>query len=112
MTNFPTFEKEQKFNLFLDDERYPPDNSGGWLIFRNSDEALAYIQKYGLPNFMSLDHDLGENQKTGYDFIKELINYCIENNLFFDCGYYVHSQNPVGKVNIEKYIENYLKIFT
>ena len=91
------------WKLFLDDERFPV--SEDFIIARNYDEAVNLIEKNGIPIFISFDHDLGKS-KTGYDFCKYLIDYCIDNNVKM-CEYYVHSQNPVGRENIIKYIENF-----
>jgi hypothetical protein len=104
------------YSLFIDDERFPPTNSHDkWLIARNFAEVKELIKKFGVPNFISFDHDLGENEKTG----KEIANYLIENDLEYEntgisdfhfpknfC-FAVHSQNPVGAKNIQCLLENY-----
>ncbi|MGX9985807.1 cyclic-phosphate processing receiver domain-containing protein [Soonwooa purpurea] len=56
-------------------------------------------QKNKLPNFISFDHDLGE-EKTGFDCGKFLVGFCFDYQLKL-LDYTVHSQNPVGKENIE-----------
>lgn len=113
--------------LFLDDERFPSQVS--WVnypfthylfdIVRNYYELIVYVQEFGVPEFMSFDHDLADqhyqamlsgsedygSEKTGYDCAKWLVNYCLERNEIFP-AYVVHSMNPVGKENIEKFIEN------
>jgi len=93
--------------LYLDDIRIP--QTEGWDIVRNYDEFVAWIRLNGIPGEVSFDHDLGENtEKTGYDAAKWLGNYCIENNIPFP-EWNVHSANPVGKANIETYIQNVIK---
>jgi len=47
-------------------------------------------------------------EKTGYDSAKWLVDFCINNNLELP-NYLCHSQNPVGKENILKYLDNYIK---
>jgi hypothetical protein len=121
--------------LFLDDIRVPYDvfkttinpifeNNEDWAIVRDYHQFVNYITKFGLPDFISFDHDLSyehyleENQsdieygslieKTGYDASKWLVNYCEENDLCLP-DFYVHSANPVGKKNIECYLENFKK---
>ena len=121
--------------LFLDDIRVPYDvfkttinpifeNNEDWAIVRDYHQFVNYITKFGLPDFISFDHDLSyehyleENQsdieygslieKTGYDASKWLVNYCEENDLYLP-DFYVHSANPVGKKNIECYLENFKK---
>lgn len=105
------------YTLFLDDERMPPDAmKGPVVIVRNVEDAKNMVVLLGLPTFISFDHDLGENQPTGHDFAKWLVDYDLSNNGgVFDIRlykngfqYYVHSQNPVGKANIEGLLEPYL----
>jgi len=120
--------------LFLDDIRIPKDCAnglvpthmnkryweGGWDIVRSHNEFVDFVTNNGLPDFISFDHDLAdihysmdfskslENQgteKTGYDCAKWLANYCMDNNLMIP-QFVVHSQNPVGKQNIQSYLDN------
>lgn len=118
------------WNLFLDDERNLVDvtwaswevrekyRNEQWVIARNYTDALVEILNRGFPSFISFDHDLGDDQKTGYDVAKELVNNDIisgdekgrESYKFPDnFSYYVHSKNPIGKANIEGLLENYFK---
>lgn len=95
------------YKMFIDDERFPP-NDGDWIICRNQWEVFDTIEEQGYPSFISFDHDLGENHPTGYDIAKELVDQDIALDWMkpeFD--FYVHSQNPVGKANIEKYLHRY-----
>ena len=117
--------------LFLDDIRYPnsfinPDKTPSdyllsiasnirkddiisLFIIRTYDEFVLYISLVGLPDFISFDHDLGDDH-DGYDCAKWLVEYCMNN----DCdipNYIVHSMNPVGKENIEKYLNCYHNSF-
>lgn len=100
--------------LFLDDMRKAPDNT--WDVVRSYDEFTQYIEKNGVPDIISFDHDLGlehypifeENpsamtipyetykEKTGYHCAQWLIQRGI-----LPSKYFVHSMNPVGKKNIE-----------
>lgn len=119
--------------LFLDDTRnldmiYPNDNPVEWSIVRDYHQFVNYIQKYGLPTFISFDHDLGlehvkfyfnngghENppdpstasftEKTGYDACKWLVDYCVEKNVNLP-EFHVHSHNPIGAANIRDYLKN------
>src|SRR5690606_33650898 len=95
--------------LFLDDERYPCDDPR-WRIARNVQDAKWYIKKYGLPNHLALDHDLGANTFTGMDFVKWFCDYIMDNSLQLPANftYHVHSQNPVGKANMESYLAQFL----
>lgn len=94
-----------KWNLFLDDERDPPNDGRDWIIARNFSEAAALINSRGLPNHMSLDHDLGEGHMTGYDFVKYVVEVMIENGMPEDFTFNVHSMNPIGAKNILEYLQ-------
>ncbi len=96
--------KNQPMKLYLDDVRPTPEN---FQRVYNFDEFVKFIADKGLPNFISFDHDLGE-EKTGYDCAKFLVDYCLDQNLKLP-EFYVHSQNPVGKENIEKLLDNFNK---
>ena len=86
-------------NLYLDDLRTTPE---GFERVYSYEEFVAYLQRYGLPDFISFDHNLGE-EFSGYDCAKYLVVYCL------DRQFAVHSQNPVGKVNIEQLLANFKK---
>lgn len=91
--------------IWLDDLRERPNRS--FIHLKNYNEFKDFISTHGLPNFISFDQDLGLG-KTGYDGAKFLVEYCLDNNLELP-DYKVHSQNPVGKENIEKLLENIKK---
>lgn len=42
-------------------------------VSRTMEEAMEQIHAFGFPIMMSLDHDLGPDQKTGHDFCKWLV---------------------------------------
>lgn len=88
--------------LYLDDLRTIPDGYHG---VRSYAAFIAYITAYGLPDFISFDHDLGLGE-SGYDCAKWLVNYCLDNDLRLP-GFAVHSQNPVGKENISMLLLNF-----
>ena len=115
------------WNLFIDDERELADvtwapwqirekyRNEPWLIARNWQEAENIIACRGMPSFISFDHDLGDCRLTGYDIAKMLIGDALDyprdrmKQFPKDFDFYVHSQNPVGKANIEGLINGYLK---
>lgn len=101
-----TQEKTQLKKLYLDDVRNP--KSEGWTIVRNYEEFVKYIEKNGLPDEISFDHDLGENIKTGYDCAKWLCEYCWGNGLPIP-NFNVHSANPVGRDNIIQILQSFQK---
>ena len=99
--------------LYLDDIRTPKHDYN--FIARSYEDAIEYVKSNNIPSFISFDHDLGIDEfnellPTGYDFAKWLVEmdmndeYQIPDNFTFN----VHSANPVGKANIESYLNNYL----
>ncbi len=90
--------------LYLDDLRPTPD---GFQRVYDYNEFIIYFSENGLPDFISFDHDLGLG-KTGYDCAKWLVEYCLDNKLQLP-KFSVHSQNPVGKENIENLLNNFAK---
>jgi hypothetical protein len=129
------------YNLFLDDCRdarepanYMPTyqrdiyNKLKWVVVRNYDEFVIMIEKNGLPQLISFDHDLADEhyhnmpelptdaveeyygaaytEKTGYDCAKWLVEYCLNNNKSLP-EFIVHSMNPVGKKNIQSLLGNF-----
>ena len=84
--------------LFIDDERFPVEES--WVIVRSSQEAIEWVTKNGLPEFISFDHDLG-GEDTSMIFVHWFINYMLDNKIKDEVPFFVHSQNPIGKRNIE-----------
>jgi len=107
----------KKIGLFLDDERvvadatwmgYPKDIE--WTVVRNSDEFFEQLQKLD-PDVVSFDHDIQEfcgiEEVTGYDILKEMIDIYLGVAEMPKC--FFHTQNPVGKKNMECYYLNALK---
>ena len=119
------------FKLFLDDGRTPievfgytqnPIYKSQWVIVRNYDEFVACINKLGMPELISFDHDLADihyahqegepidyssyTEKTGYHCAQWLIDYCIDKKVS-PPEYLVHTMNGVGGINIKYLIENY-----
>jgi hypothetical protein len=108
-----------KYKLFLDDERYPPDDDidfGYWRIARNFHDAVWYVKNYGIPYHIAFDHDLGYSgnfmpNPSGMDFAKWFCNHLMDNDikLHGQFTYSVHSMNPVGAKNIDMYMAQYLR---
>lgn len=102
--------------MFIDDERLPTEaqlNDGRvWLMCATLDDVKRTVRKHGLPVFVSFDHDLGDNEPTGYDIAKWMVEQELRGLEEFPEGFefYVHSQNPIGKENIEGYLNGYFRI--
>lgn len=92
------------YKLFIDDERTPVGDD--WIVARSSSDAMAVAFIYGIPDFISFDHDLGGDDTTMV-FLKWLAEFCLNNKYNFDFEYEVHSQNPVGRDNIIGFIESF-----
>lgn len=97
------------YRLFLDDERFPARGTH-WSICRSFDAAVQEVQTHGVPAEISFDHDLGEG-KSGHDFAKWLCDYIYINNIELpeNFRFFVHSMNPIGAENIQKYMDGFLK---
>lgn len=128
-----------EYNLFLDDERIPLDCATymssfkvdckiyhqPWEIVRSYSQFKEIIERKGLPNLISFDHDLADNWKlresldpkewfdakenreyTGMDCAKWLVQYCEEKDFLLP-KFVVHSANPVGRENIKSYLNNF-----
>jgi hypothetical protein len=105
--------------LWLDDLRDP--SQGQFKIWLNLafgenldvtwvkdyDEFVKYFKKNEMPYAISFDDDLN-NEKTGLDCAKWIVDYCMNNAVRLP-KYFVHSANPAGRENIQSYLDNYLK---
>jgi len=111
------------WNLFIDDERFLDDvtwaplkvqekyRNEEWIICRTRAEVYSAIYQKGFPSYISFDHDLGENEDTGFDITKMIVDMDMDKFRVMPEGFsfYVHSQNNVGKKNIESYLNNFMK---
>lgn len=116
--------------LFLDDCRVPKDAfailghriylEDGWDVVRSYNEFVAHIEKNGLPDLVSFDHDLADEhyadggrwiaprydeyaEKTGYHCAKWLAQKCYDEQLPLP-RILAHTMNPVGRNNIIEYM--------
>lgn len=111
--------------LMIDDLRNPPMVyqmtampiylEPNWVVATTYNDFIKHIEKSGLPDFISFDHDLGElsifangNEASGYDCAKWLIDYCFDNQFKLP-DFYCHSMNPVGKANINSILNSFIK---
>ena len=97
-----------KWKLYIDDERNP--KSEGWYIARSVQSAKNLVTEYGMPSYISFDHDLGGDE-TSMQFIKWLVDEVLDGKLSFPEGfeYNVHSANPVGAENIKSLMNGIIK---
>jgi hypothetical protein len=93
--------------LWIDDVRPAPE---GYVWCRSTNEALKFIcHKFEIITEISLDHDAGEFQYLGGDFIN-VLNKMEElkhvfNADFSHIKFFLHSANPVGVANMRAIIE-------
>ncbi|WP_027708441.1 cyclic-phosphate processing receiver domain-containing protein [Zooshikella ganghwensis] len=92
--------------VYLDDERSAPP---GWVQVRWPDEAITLL-KSGCVNEISLDHDLGDDDKgTGYDVIL-WIEKAVATQGFIPPKITVHSSNSSARIKMELGIKNILRL--
>jgi hypothetical protein len=98
--------------LFLDDTRIPKDvqlYDADWIVVRSYEEAVDFVEAFGFPEWVSLDHDLG-TEKTGLDFAHFLVDLDLDRNVMpNNFSFTVHSANPVGVKNITGLLDGYLR---
>ena len=87
--------------LYLDDER---EASAGWLRVRWPDEAIELL-KTGQVTDLSLDHDLGDDERgTGYDVVL-WIEEAMATGSFMPPRIIVHSANPSARAKMNAGLE-------
>ena len=96
---------DDKIKIYLDDVREAPK---GWLLVKNAEHAIWWLKFEGVGE-ISLDHDLGEGQLTGYDVVK-WIEKEVYTNDFVPPIIHIHSSNPVGRKNIKACIKSISKV--
>lgn len=108
--------------LFIDDERIPQDvtwikypENVEWTIVRSfQDFSLELAHGDTYYQVYSFDHDIQSyidgREYTGYDCLKCLLSIeTMIGNKLDNTQFFFHSQNPVGKKNMESYYQNYVK---
>lgn len=95
------------WRLYLDDQLADPDaperhTPSGFIGAASTAEAIALVESLGVPEYMSLDHDLGQSDRS-MDFLKWLSNSCADSPPKYD----VHSANPIGRENIISFMESW-----
>jgi|AntRauTorckE6833_2_1112554.scaffolds.fasta_scaffold00015_22 hypothetical protein len=91
------------YALYIDDER-SPKTERDWVVVRTYNAFVTTIEERGMPEHISFDHDLGEDEPTGYDCAKWLVEQG-----YVPQSYNVHSANPVGAENIRGLLDNWIR---
>lgn len=84
--------------IYLDDERTPPE---GWILARSVPVLIHLLQTQKDVTHLSLDHDLGDGEMTGYDFMRWLEAQVFNGVVKEIPEITFHSANPTGKRNME-----------
>lgn len=101
------------YSVYIDDERIPkfyPPIGDFWIVCRNMQDFKNFINMYGVPQYISFDHDLGNSDPSGKDIANFLVEQWLDNKIAFDhkFSYNVHSANSVGRDNIVGLLDNFL----
>ena len=95
-------------SLYLDDLRPAPD---GFILVKTVSQLIYKLDELKEldqeVNILSLDHDLGENEPTGYDFVKYLIELGQYNPNIYPKQIFLHTADGVGRDNMFKLLERY-----
>jgi len=95
-------------NVFMDDLRDCPD---GFILVKTVSQLIYKLDELKEldqeVNTLSLDHDLGENEPTGYDFVKYLIELGNYDPSIYPKQIFLHTANGVGRDNMFKLLERY-----
>lgn len=91
--------------VFLDDCRETPP---GWVRTYTAPQTIALLET-GLVDELSLDHDLGELDGTGYDVCLWL-EEAVYGGFVPPKKIYIHSANPVGRAKMKVAIERVMEM--
>ncbi|CTQ47346.1 cyclic-phosphate processing receiver domain-containing protein [Roseibium aggregatum] len=98
-------------DLPLDPPNTDPAVLGDWKIARSYVEAAALFDEFGLPLFVSFDHDLADG-KDGIAVAHRMIEIDMDSfggQISRRFRFEVHSGNRVGRDNIRGLLEGYMK---
>lgn len=99
------------WSLWIDDQVQDPDvparhSPPGWVGCSGVDSARMMVMLLGLPERVSLDHDLGEGKPSGMDFLKWWFQEFPDSP---PQDWNIHSANPVGADNMRSYLRSWEK---
>jgi hypothetical protein len=93
----------------LDDERTLPKGIGlDWICVESVEDGLKIIQEYDPFDAWWLDHDLGEESPSGFDFLKMIQEQDLLDKLPKEIK--VHSMNPIGAQRMVWFCQEVLKV--
>lgn len=95
--------------VYLDDERIAPE---GWVQVRWPDEVIRLLET-GSVSHLSLDHDLGDDQRgTGYDVLLWIEQEVALSKFIPPTKIEVHSANPAGRKRMLAAIESIYRMYS
>jgi len=104
------------WKLFLDDERLQSGDVHDAILAIDCAAAIRLIEDFGLPEVMSLDHDLGNNtdgtvKANAMEFMKYLIDGDLDGKFELNevKRVIVHSRNGTGAANLQGLWDGYSK---
>lgn len=93
--------------VYLDDVRAPPE---GWVLVKTVPELIEMMHTTAI-EALSLDHDLGEEEQTGYDFMKWLEEQVYLGKVRYLPTINIHSDNSVGRANMAMALRSIQKLY-
>lgn len=85
-------------HVYLDDLRPCPR---GFVLARSMAECLTLLADCEV-HILSLDHDLGWDEPTGYDLVREMVRRGL-----FAREIFLHTANPIGRMNMFQLLYRY-----
>lgn len=97
----------EEMKIYLDDERPTPE---GWISARWPEEVIRLLAT-GKVTHLSLDHDLGDDERgTGYDVVL-WIEKAVATKGFIPPEMVVHSANSSARQKMESGIRSIKRLF-
>jgi len=94
--------------VYLDDERFAPD---GWQQARWPEDAIRFLET-GMVTHISLDHDLGDDDRgTGYGIIL-WIEEAVATRGFVPPVITIHSANTSARMQMELGVQSIKRLTT
>ena len=106
-------DQAMSYKLYIDDDPKfrptPIENNVVWMRAYSNTGALDIIERYGYPDHISFDHDLGKNQVVT-EFITIILTKLIDEHKDIPFSYDIHSKNPLAKERIDSLFQSYYKV--
>lgn len=96
----------KQIKIYVDDLRPKPAEFN--VVVRSTNEAKKIIEEVekdgGEIVLISLDHDAGDFEKDGGDFI-HVLDFLVERETFYPIAF--HTANPVGRATMQRMIDRF-----